>query len=116
MGFESESRPGAFCRDGLRVGDETTRFYEIHGRSGRHRSGPPTLCRVAKLISGVPRNFRERQPCPLYQGVRPLIGTGWHGHTFPGATRPSGLVHLSPDTQGPPQAWYGWDRSGGYAK
>lgn len=48
------------------------------------------------------------------QWVRPLIGTGWHGHTFPGATMPFGLVQLSPDTQGPPQAWYEWDHSGGY--
>ncbi|MHB1516522.1 MAG: hypothetical protein ACYCVY_12665 [Acidiferrobacteraceae bacterium] len=50
------------------------------------------------------------------QGVRPPIGTGWHSHTFPGATMPFGLVQLSPDTQGPPQAWYDWDHSGGYAK
>ena len=48
------------------------------------------------------------------QWVRPLIGTGWHGHTFPGATMPFGLVQLSPDTQGPPRAWYDWDHSGGY--
>ncbi len=32
---------------------------------------------------------------------RPIIGTGWHGHTFPGATAPFGLVQLSPDTAGP---------------
>ena len=30
--------------------------------------------------------------------MRPLIGTGWRGHTFPGATAPFGLVQLSPDT------------------
>jgi predicted alpha-1,2-mannosidase len=46
--------------------------------------------------------------------VRSLIGTGWHGHTFPGATAPFGLVQLSPDTSGPPRAWYEWDHSGGY--
>ena len=28
--------------------------------------------------------------------VRPIIGTGWHGHTFPGAMVPFGLVQLSP--------------------
>jgi len=33
-----------------------------------------------------------------------LIGTGGHGHTYPGATVPFGMVQLSPDT------WNGdWD-------
>lgn len=31
--------------------------------------------------------------------VNPMIGTGGHGHTFPGATTPFGLVQLSPDTR-----------------
>ena len=30
--------------------------------------------------------------------VRPEIGTGGDGHTFPGATYPFGLVQPSPDT------------------
>jgi predicted alpha-1,2-mannosidase len=51
---------------------------------------------------------------PYASHVRPLIGTGWHGHTFPGATAPFGLVQLSPDTSGPQQAWYEWDHSAGY--
>ncbi len=56
--------------------------------------------------------------------VRPIIGTGWHGHTFPGAMVPFGLVQLSPDTVGPPEApernrgqpfdAYGWDHCAGY--
>ena len=53
--------------------------------------------------------------------VRPIVGTGWHGHTFPGATAPFGLVQLSPDTAGPPEPkWNGkwniyvWDHCGGY--
>ncbi|MGC8552428.1 MAG: GH92 family glycosyl hydrolase [Phycisphaerae bacterium] len=53
--------------------------------------------------------------------VNPLIGTGWHGHTFPGATAPFGLVQLSPDTAGPPETnWngrgdtYNWDHCSGY--
>ncbi len=44
-----------------------------------------------------------------YDYVNPLIGTGGHGHTFPGATRPNGLVQLSPDTY-----IKGWDRASGY--
>jgi predicted alpha-1,2-mannosidase len=53
--------------------------------------------------------------------VRPIIGTGWHGHMFPGAVAPFGLVQLSPDTSGPPERrrgadpdHYGWDHCSGY--
>ena len=28
----------------------------------------------------------------------PMIGTGGEGHTYPGASAPSGMVQLSPDT------------------
>ncbi len=41
--------------------------------------------------------------------VNPLIGTDGHGHTFPGATAPFGMVQLSPDTR-----IEGWDACGGY--
>jgi len=41
--------------------------------------------------------------------VDPFIGTGGHGHTFPGATVPFGMVQLSPDN--PSQ---GWDWTSGY--
>ena len=35
---------------------------------------------------------------PLVRYVDPFIGTGGHGHTFPGASMPGGLVQLSPDS------------------
>lgn len=41
--------------------------------------------------------------------VNPFIGTGGHGHTFPGATAPFGMVQLSPDTR-----LEGWDGCSGY--
>ncbi len=41
--------------------------------------------------------------------VNPMIGTGGHGHTFPGATLPFGMVQLSPDTR-----LNGWDGCSGY--
>ncbi len=41
--------------------------------------------------------------------VDPFIGTGFHGHTFPGATVPFGMVQLSPDTR-----IMGWEASSGY--
>ena len=34
-----------------------------------------------------------------HQYVNPMIGTGGHGHTYPGATVPFGMVQLSPDTR-----------------
>ncbi len=53
--------------------------------------------------------------------VNPMIGTGWHGHMFPGATAPFGLVQLSPDTAGISEPlwnkrWdiYHWDHCSGY--
>lgn len=41
--------------------------------------------------------------------VNPFIGTGGHGHTYPGATLPHGMVQLSPDTR-----TTGWDACAGY--
>lgn len=41
--------------------------------------------------------------------VNPFVGTGGHGHTFPGATAPFGMIQLSPDTR-----HEGWDGCSGY--
>ena len=41
--------------------------------------------------------------------VNPFVGTGGHGHTFPGASMPFGMMQLSPDTR-----LTGWDGCGGY--
>ncbi len=43
------------------------------------------------------------------QYVDPFIGTGGHGHTYPGATLPFGMVQLSPDSR-----LDGWDGCSGY--
>jgi predicted alpha-1,2-mannosidase len=43
----------------------------------------------------------------LAQYVNPFVGTGGHGHTFPGATAPFGMVQLSPDTRIDPLDWDG---------
>ena len=54
----------------------------------------------------------SQQPGPsdrLLSFVDPFIGTGEHGHTFPGATRPNAMVQFSPDTH-----LIGWDASSGY--
>ena len=44
------------------------------------------------------------------QYVNPFIGTGGHGHTYPGATVPFGMVQLSPDTR----IDGSWDGCSGY--
>ena len=41
--------------------------------------------------------------------VDPFIGTGGHGHTFPGAVVPHGMVQVSPDTRND-----NWDACAGY--
>ncbi|MBN1633849.1 MAG: GH92 family glycosyl hydrolase [Ignavibacteria bacterium] len=45
----------------------------------------------------------------LTKYVNPFIGTDGHGHTFPGASLPFGMVQLSPDTR-----LTGWDGCSGY--
>ena len=41
--------------------------------------------------------------------VNPFVGTDLHGHTFPAATAPFGMVQAGPDTR-----VYGWDGCSGY--
>ncbi|MDP2687353.1 MAG: GH92 family glycosyl hydrolase [Aequorivita sp.] len=48
-------------------------------------------------------------PKKLTSFVNPFIGTGGHGHTYPGATMPFGMMQLSPDTR-----LEGWDGCSGY--
>ncbi len=45
----------------------------------------------------------------ISQYVDPLIGTGGHGHVYPGATLPFGMVQISPDTRKD-----SWDGCSGY--
>lgn len=57
-----------------------------------------------------PAGQASAQPLPEpVRWVNPFIGTGGHGHTFPGATLPFGMVQLSPDTR-----LDGWDGCSGY--
>ncbi len=48
-------------------------------------------------------------PAVSLADVDPFIGTDAHGHVFPGATVPFGMVQFSPDTRDS-----GWDGSSGY--
>ena len=51
----------------------------------------------------------EQTPRTPIDSVDPFIGTGFHGHTYPGATAPYGAVQLSPDTRRG-----NWDACSGY--
>ena len=54
--------------------------------------------------------FITKAQSPDYtQYADPFVGTGDHGHTFPGPTMPFGMVQLSPDTR-----LKGWDGCSGY--
>lgn len=68
----------------------------------------------------VERGRSAASPDPA-KAALPAVGTGWHGHMFPGAVAPFGLVQLSPDTHGSPgrrrgaeRDWIGWDHCSGY--
>lgn len=58
------------------------------------------------ITCGLPAFAQTRD---FTRHVNPFIGTGGHGHTFPGATVPFGMVQLSPDTR-----LDNWDGSSGY--
>ncbi len=53
-------------------------------------------------------NYSAQNTCVDF--VNPMIGTGGHGHTFPGAVWPFGMVQLSPDTR----VDGSWDGCSGY--
>jgi len=64
------------------------------------------------LIPGIFFLFSFNTLCAqknFVQYVNPMIGTGGHGHTYPGAVLPHGMVQLSPDTR-----LEGWDGCSGY--
>jgi len=66
-----------------------------------------TVERILSKLPVVGRLF-ERTMEPI-EYADPMIGTDAHGHTFPGAVLPFGMVQLSPDT-----GTEGWDWCSGY--
>ena len=60
-------------------------------------------------IVGLPACANMEKTRTFTDEVNVFIGTGGHGHTFPGATLPQGMVQLSPDTR-----QVGWDACAGY--
>ncbi|MBX5479079.1 MAG: GH92 family glycosyl hydrolase [Pyrinomonas methylaliphatogenes] len=78
-------------------------------RTGGHRRliGSFLLFAFASLLTQSA--LAQRRTAKLVDYVNPFIGTGGHGHTYPGAVLPFGMVQLSPDTR-----VTGWDSCSGY--
>ncbi len=60
-------------------------------------------------VEHIKNNTQINENDDVLNYVDPFIGTGGHGHTFPGATTPFGMVQLSPDNPSK-----GWDWTSGY--
>ena len=61
------------------------------------------------LVIGIFAGCKTTHTPLLTKYINPMIGTGGHGHTFPGASVPFGMVKLGPDTYND-----GWDWCSGY--
>ncbi len=66
----------------------------------------PIILTLSILISLESSSYAQT----LHKYVNPFVGTDAHGHTFPGATTPFGMVQLSPDTR----IDGSWDGCSGY--
>lgn len=70
------------------------------------RSAAPFVAALLGVLVTVAGGRAAPQPV---DEADPMIGTGGHGHTYPGATVPFGFVQVSPDTR-----TQGWDACSGY--
>lgn len=61
---------------------------------------------LVALLAGCSPSSDKKE---LADYVNPFIGTGGHGHTYPGAVVPHGMIQPSPDTR-----VFGWDACSGY--
>lgn len=64
---------------------------------------------VLSIIMSLQFTYAQKKLNAPVDFVNPFIGTGGHGHTFPGAAYPFGMMQLSPDTR-----LEGWDGCSGY--
>ncbi len=60
------------------------------------------------IVTGTQNHLRAQTDSPVSY-VNPFLGTDFFGHTFPGASRPFSMVHLSPDMYN-----QGWTYCAGY--
>lgn len=64
---------------------------------------------LAALFAACSTQPKTEPDTHFTQYVNPLVGTDFHGHTYPGALLPFGMVQVSPDTR-----LDGWDGCSGY--
>ncbi|SHJ77261.1 alpha-1,2-mannosidase, putative [Arenibacter nanhaiticus] len=64
---------------------------------------------ILLVFSCTKTKKQSKEVLALTQYVDPMIGTDAHGHTFPGATTPYGMVQLSPSND-----FKDWDWCSGY--
>ncbi|MCC6397138.1 MAG: GH92 family glycosyl hydrolase, partial [Bacteroidetes bacterium] len=67
------------------------------------------VCALASLGGSCSAQRAQDFSSALVRYVDPFIGTGGHGHTYPGATVPSGMIQISPDSRNGT-----WDGCAGY--
>ncbi|SMO65678.1 alpha-1,2-mannosidase, putative [Saccharicrinis carchari] len=67
------------------------------------------LVALVLLVASCSGKIEKKPGNALIGYVDPFIGTGFHGHTFPGPVMPHGMVQPGPDTR-----LNGWDASSGY--
>jgi predicted alpha-1,2-mannosidase len=68
------------------------------------------MSRVSALIASILMSATATVQAQYFtRSADPLVGTGGHGHCYPGATVPFGMVQLSPDN-----GTEGWDWCSGY--
>ncbi|MBF4472937.1 GH92 family glycosyl hydrolase [Flavobacterium sp. HJJ] len=67
------------------------------------------LCIIFATSCKIKLEKNNRNKAFLVDNVNPFIGTGGHGHTYPGATVPFGMLQISPDN-----GVSNWDWCSGY--
>ena len=93
-------------------------MYHLFRIFASNRFNPQIMIRIFSVFSiglillascAAPAPKKAEQPDRLTDFVDPFIGTGDHGHTYPGAAFPFGQIQLSPDN-----GTQGWDWCSGY--
>jgi len=80
------------------------KYWKIDSRQARRR--PLFGAALSLVLLAMASESFAKSPVDF---VNPMIGTDAHGHVYPGATVPFGMVQLSPDTR-----TNTWDGSSGY--
>jgi predicted alpha-1,2-mannosidase len=86
-------------------------FFEYNLNASQSKSFAYSCCmkKLLLLVALVSPAIGFSQKERLISYVDPFIGTGGHGHTYPGPSLPFGMVQLSPDN-----GTQGWDWCSGY--